>query len=232
MNKAPRSPGDAMNKAPHRKLARSVPSLAAALCTLSAAAIALAQAPSPSGTATASASASEAAGRPAPVTVDGYTWPTEASAEPSDEEFEAAPTLKIEGNPYEKASFSSPRICFARVVREWVRLRCDPTNDDASYGVVWGLAGDTSSLKTKMPLRATLEPNKNPGDFFGESRRQMGAYATVAFQLKPGNAFFADVNEMGWDFGGWGDAFLFVRRAVTIEVSWAAGEKTPAILLH
>ncbi|MFO0592824.1 MAG: hypothetical protein U0441_35095 [Polyangiaceae bacterium] len=222
-----------MNTAPRSKLARSIPSFAAALGVLSAAAIALAQAPSGTAAATGTAAPSGAPdARPPAVTAEEYTWPTEASAEPTDAEFDAAATLKIRDNPYEKASFSAPRVCYARVVREWVRLRCDATSEDTSYGVVWGLAGDTSSLKARMPLRATLEPNKTPGDFFSESKRQMGAYVTLAFQVKPGAAFLADLDEMGWDFGGWGDAFLFVRQAATVEVSWAAGEKAPAILLH
>lgn len=230
-----------MKTAPRAQKTSSLPSLAAALCTLSAAAIAVAQAPSPSGTAAATGTqtgtqtgtpSGAAQAGSAIVELDTYAWPTEPSAEPTDAEYDAGAQLKIPENRWEKGGIGVARTCVLRVVREWVRVRCDPVSESTSYGVVWGAAGDLSSVKARMPLRGTVNPNKAPPQsFIEESTLKMGAYVTLSFQAKPGSAFLVDIHEMGWEFGGWGDGFLNVSSAVQVELSWAAGEKTPSILL-
>jgi hypothetical protein len=229
-----------MNMAPRaatRTLRRSLPSLAAAACTALAAAIALAQSPSPSASATATGTGtgSDAAPPNLGVAVDAYAWPTDASPEPSDADYDAGTLLQIPDNPFEQNKKDNlyRKVCTARAVREWVRITCAGTGTDTSFGVIWGMAGDLSSLKGRMPLRGDLLKDKSPpSDFMEASTRRMGASASLSFQAKPGSAFLASISEMGWDIGGWGDASMFVRTGATVDVSWAVGEKTPSIQLR
>jgi hypothetical protein len=224
---------------PRSKTARilSVAALAGAASSPFEAPPALAQAPEPTGTASSSAAASApAAEAPKGIAVSAYSWPNSPSPVPSDAEWAqatalAAMTLKLAPSWWDK---DVDVTCAPIAVREWVRLTCTPRHGDKPskdilFGVVWGVAGDLSSVKgqfqpaSELPLYQKMAPGLH-GDLF----RKMGASATVTFQVRPESAFVLSIGRIGWDFG-YDGSWVFSRSGVLVDVSWAAGEKAPVI---
>ncbi len=188
-------------------------------------------APAPSATSAASAGA---APDPAAL-VASYAWPTSASPEPNEADWAGAhdlgaATVSIARSPWVTAA---PVPCRQRAVREWVRVTCAPNHEEVSdtlLGVIWALAGDTSTVKATFSLASELPRYAAaPTDRMQELTRKMGAAATVTFQARPGSAILLTVDEMGWD-EGYDGASAFSSPGIVLDVSWALGEKAPTIL--
>jgi hypothetical protein len=223
----------------------SVAVLVSAVCSYWEAPLAVAQVPPATASASASASAgattspSASAGTPAEakktgIPVPAYAWPTDPSPEPKDDEWAGATELEI---ATDMPTVWSPSIdgvtCTQRALREWMRITCTPPHegtDDSLVGVIWGMAGDLSTVKGSFVLASTLARHEAPPTEIHEDLyRKMGASATVTFQLKPGSGLVLGIDQIGWDFNYDGDSNVFSRPGMLIDVSWALGEKAPTI---
>lgn len=166
-----------------------------------------------------------------------HVWPTEASAEPAEDEWAGAKELPL--SPPRSPGWSRPSAdpgkCAQNVIREWVRITCPSpvkgTESDARFGVIWGLAGDVSAVKGKMLLAGQTERYKAPPvERPDRIVRQTGASATVTFQLKPGSAFLLAFDTISWAWEYDGGFSVSSSPGFVVDVSWAAGEASPTIL--
>lgn len=173
-----------------------------------------------------SGSASASAAAPQGPTVSTYAWPTEASPEPKPEEWAKATQL---GSVDVKIAYRDAR-CTEEAVREWMRIRCQPTDPDTTLGVIWGRAGNLDGVQGSFVLAKDSDHFKKPPTNEMEALTlQMGVSGEIRFQAKPGTAFVVSLERLGWDEGGWGDISLSIQSGVIIDVSWALGEKGPSI---
>jgi hypothetical protein len=209
--------------------------LAAAFAVSSAAALASGDpesSPSASASASASPSASSSASAPPPP-------PPPISqvvpATPSD-----APTTEWETTkPAWSKSFGAELYrCEARLVREWLKVECEPTNGLApvTFGAVWGIAGDLSGATAKVPPLGKTMPGFKPASTepweleIWKKTVAAGGRAEVVLPLRPGSAMLVELGRMGWAREYSGD-FEMVLPGPLLEVSWAKGEPQPRVVL-
>jgi hypothetical protein len=120
--------------------------------------------------------------------------------------------------------------CTQEAVREWMRIRCKPSDPDVTLGVIWGRAGDLDGVQGSFVLAKDSDHFKKPPTNEMEALTlQMGVSGEIRFQAKPGTAFVVSLERLGWDEGGWGDVSLSIQSGVIIDVSWALGEKGPSL---
>lgn len=179
---------------------------------------------------TAQATAAVAVVPPGP-TSDTYAWPTQSSPEPTEDEWKGATELeRAVANTYREWGPPETIACTQHVVREWMRVTCTPIGTrDRFVGVLWGMAGDLSSVKGSFVQVSTLDRFKSPPTSIIEDlTRKMGVSATVTFQAKPASAMVLSLDEIGWDENYEGSS-VFSRAGILLDVSWAQGEKAPTI---
>jgi len=177
-----------------------------------------------------------AVAQPAPPASE-HAWPTSPSPEPKDGAWDSAAeleTVRVElPNRWWGGDVSVQ--CTQRALGEWVRITCTPPHDgtnDVLLGVVWGLAGDLSSVKGQFELSAKLPRYAKPPENIVEYlSRKMGASATITFQVQPGSAFVLSLDEIGWD-ETYDGSNVFSRAGILVDVSWAHGENAPTILFR
>jgi hypothetical protein len=198
---------------------------------------------SPSGAASSAPSGAASAGaaedRKQGVAISAYAWPTDPSAEPKEEEWAGATGLETMTGTVGRPGWSSDLdkvACTQRAVREWLRVTCTPPHDapdnesDVLFGVIWGMAGDVSSVKGSFTMASELERySKMAPGIHKDMFLKMASSATVTFQIKQGSALILSLDRIGWAFSYYGDSDVFSQQGLRIDVSWALGEKHPTI---
>ncbi len=198
-------------------------------------------APSASAAPAASAgSAAPVATTPAPpkevVAVKDYAWPTDESPEPSEEDWAGATDLGSRSIDLRRMSWEGGRevLCRQYAIRAWVRVVCtpiQPKRDPVFFGVVWGRAGELSSVKARFLMAHESDAFKAfPKNKIEELTQRMGVDATITFQGRPGQSMLLGIDLIGWDFNYDGGANPFSRPGMLVDVSWAKGEKAPTIV--
>ncbi len=190
--------------------------------------------------ASAASSASAAAGDVGPgkrgLAVSAYAWPTEVSPAPKEEDWAGATDLETVVFDLVPALEWWPVIkgisCAQRALGAWLRVTCTPSHagsNDTLLGAVWALSGDAAKAKATFTLAAELERyQKGTDTFYLPRTRQMGASATVTFPVAQGSALLLRIDQIGWDDGYEGSS-VFTQPGILVDVSWAAGEKSPTI---
>lgn len=173
-----------------------------------------------------------------PVRIKEYSWPADASPEPTDAEWSTAIPLQIERVT---AGWRASRDeCAVGAVREWVRVTCSSpkidSRDDspAMFGLVWGLAGDVTGVKTSLPPATTLERFKSPTtDPIDAVLRRAAAAAVVWFQARPGLSILVRMEHLGAAWMNYSDSVgVMVSPGPVLDASWAPGEKAPSLALR
>ena len=190
---------------------------------------------SASATVGASASAAQAP-PPKPITA---TFPTTPS-EPPNTEWESAPVLWS----HIYATKDEPRIrCDVFNVREWLRLRCESPKetvndktDPATFGAVWGMAGDLAEVSANVvPLFKSM-PEFRPGgkdewaQKFLATTLAMGGRVEVTLPLRPKQAALIEIGRLVWEHG-YSSSIEVPRVGLLLETAWAEGEPRPHVAL-
>jgi hypothetical protein len=190
----------------------------------------------PPASASASAGALAGAGTQG-IPVSAYTWPTEVSPEPREEEWAGAlelSSVRVDIVPrFSWLPTVHDVVCTQHAVGAWLRVTCTPRHDgkeDVLVGSLWGLAGDVAKVKGSFALASELERYKAPptGEF-ETALRKMGASATITLPLAPGSALLLRLDRIEWD-SGYESSSVGIEPGILIDVSWAVGEKAPTIL--
>ncbi len=169
-----------------------------------------------------------------PMAISEYAWPAETSPEPKDEEWAGAQQLQPLRVHDTRGSSMTRVSCTPKVVREWMQVTCECPREggrDVLFGVLWGMAGDFSTVKSRFKTVTEVGRDKTPIENDRDRlQRKMGAENITTFQLKPGTAFVAQLDEIFWwdNYEGW---HVGVREGPQIDMSWALGEKSPTVVL-
>jgi len=177
--------------------------LAAVVASASAAGLVLAQTPSASTPAPASAQPARAPlVEPRPLTE--ITIPTDRSDKPKRAEWAAAPRVDV--------PLRSPRAksCTAQVIREYVRVRCPFV-----MAGVRQFAGSIEDVETFVTPKGERDVFSGPNG------------ADVVFPLRKEQGFVFQFFEIAEGYDGWG-----VGLSVLVDVSWAASDPAPTVVLR
>ena len=181
-------------------------------------------------TPTASASASSAAQDAPKSSLAAYAWPSGPSPEPKPEEWEHATALETVTLDTRRESWL-PRVhitCSPSLVREWLRVTCDP-GPSWYFGIVWGMAGDLSTAKGAIAIAPGAPPKtRADDDHILDMTRKMGVSTTLIVALRPGASSVISIDRMAWEEEYEGQS-VNMHPGVLLDISWALGEKSPTI---
>jgi hypothetical protein len=176
-----------------------------------------------------------ASAAPRRLPLAAYAWPSAPTPEPTEEAWAGATELETFVVDVPGEYFDVPGVaCAPRALGSWLRLTCAAPPRPRGFaplffGAIWVLAGDTARVKGTFVLAAETEehkaPSTNPG---GELQRKMGAAATITLPVMQGSALLLRLDVIAWD-EGYSESNVITVPGMLVDVSWAAGEKSPTI---